>query len=194
MAHALVFLALDLWLGLVGLLMVALGTSLAAAFAVTVVPGLFFISGTLQGARALGAVKLTHLRLAGGPALSAPPPAAARSGFWGRLTGPMRDQAGWKAFAYWWVELFLALVSFAAVFGLISTGLVAVTLPLYANRLPGVGGDVPLVGLVLSPILGAIVVAAGLIGADGPAGSCRPGPGVARPRPDRGPPGSGHQP
>jgi signal transduction histidine kinase len=161
-SHALAFVALNPLLATVALPMVIVGIALSAGFAFTVIGGLFFLLVTFHVARALGAVQRAHLRLATGQAIGDPRPFRRRPGRWSWLTAPMRDPSGWRTFAYWLVEPIVAWITFAVVFAMLSGGVVAVTLPLYAHRLEGVGNDIPVVGLVLGALAGAAAILAGL--------------------------------
>jgi signal transduction histidine kinase len=164
-SQALAFLAINVFAASVVLTLLVIGLALSLGLAITVVGGLYFGYVTLLGARQAGALHIAHLRLAGCDDIARPHPLPARGGLISRLAAPLGDSDSWRAFAFWWVQPFLAIVTFALVFSLISAGLVGVTLPFYAHRLEGVGGDLGPFVLAVMFIGGVVGGLAGLVGA-----------------------------
>lgn len=158
------FLAFNPMVALCGFVLVNVGLSLAAGLAITVIGGLIALWLTLHGAAGLAGLQRTHLALATGAEIPAPPRPAPRTGRWGRFLGPVLEVHHWKALAYWFVEFPLGMITFAVVYGLLTLGVVGITLPLYAGRLGGVVGDVPGTGLAFTVVAGAAAIASGCAG------------------------------
>jgi signal transduction histidine kinase len=110
---------------------------------VGIAPGLLVLVAALRLARWLGSV---HRRLAGlllGEHIAAPPQASRGHGILGRVDAVLRDPAGWRGVSYVLLKLPVALAGFYILVAFWFTGLLDLSLPLWADQGTGVNTALP---------------------------------------------------
>ncbi len=134
-AKAFIHLCLDPWVGLTALIIVTVGTSMAAGLAITVVGGALLLALTLWLLDRFASFERARARLLLGLEVAEPrrPAPGRRFGFLGRQLG---HTPSWWALAYAFVQPIVGTILSALNLAVWSSGLAAVGLPFYRSALP----------------------------------------------------------
>ena len=131
-----IHLCLDLWVGIIFIVVLSVGLSLSLGLAVTVIGGAAALAATLTAVSALGNWERRRAATFLGVVVAAPVPNRAphRFGWLGRV---IADSSRWKALAYAAVQPIVGSTLFALIVSVWAGALALIALPLYVRALPG---------------------------------------------------------
>jgi signal transduction histidine kinase len=135
------FLLLDLPLGIAWFTIVVVGLSVGVGLVVVALTGLFVLAATVFAGRLIGIVERARAKALLGLDVPPPPARVAAQGLWPTLKAYLGDQPGWKGIGYGLLMLLVGIANFTVMVTVWSVALVGVTYPFWGWAVPSQFND-----------------------------------------------------